>query len=94
MALLMEYYQEQFELTIPNCYWKVEIDNGINGGKNKLHIRMNCFKNKEIADTNQNKYCDYDFEFSPDLSETADNFLAQAYTFAKTLPKFTTAVDA
>lgn len=93
MALLKEYYQPQFEITIPNCYWKVEVDNGINGGKTKLHTRMNCFKNKEIADTNQNKYADFDFQFVPDMAST-DNFISQAYTYAKTLPEFSGAIDA
>lgn len=93
MALLMGFYQQQYEITIPNCYWKVEVDNGIRGGKEKLQVRINCFKNKEIADTNQNKYMDYDFEFVPDLNSST-NFIAQAYNHAKTLSFFATAVDA
>jgi|JFJP01.1.fsa_nt_gi hypothetical protein len=93
MALQMNYIVEQYQLTINDCYWKVEIDNGIVGGKEKLRVRINCFKTKEIADTNQNKYFDYDFEFVPDLNST-ENFIAQAYAYAKTLPFFATAIDA
>jgi len=94
MALIKDYYNPQFNLTVAGCYWKIEVDNGIQGGKEKLNVRMNCFKTKEIADTNQDKYMDFDFQFTPDLTDTAPNFIAQAYTFVKTLPEFTTAVDA
>ena len=93
MALIKDYYQSQFEITIAGCYWKVEVDNGIQGGKEKLRCRLNCFKNQSIADTNQNKYADFDFEFVPDLG-SADNFIKQAYIYAKTLPEFSGAVDA
>jgi len=93
MALIKEYHNDQFNLTIADCYWKIELENGVTGGKEKLRVRMNCFKDKALADTNQNKFKDFDFQFVPDLA-SADNFLAQAYTYAKTLPEFTGAVDA
>lgn len=93
MALQMNYHQPQFQITIQNCYWKIELDNGIQGGKEKLRTRINCFKNKVVADTNQDKYSDYDFEFVPDLNSEL-NFIAQAYVYAKTLPFFATAIDA
>lgn len=93
MALIKDYYQSQFEITIQDCYWKVEVDNGIQGGKTKLHCRLNCFKNQSIADTNDNKYSDFDFEFIPDLN-SADNFIKQAYIYVKSLPEFDGAIDA
>jgi len=93
MALLKDYYNAQFEVTITDAYWKVELDNGITGGKTKLRCRMNCFKNQAIADTNTDKYADFDFEFVPDML-SADNFIKQAYDYAKTLPEFSGAVDA
>ena len=93
MGLLKDYYQPQFEITIPNCYWKVEVDNGIQGGREKIHVRLNCFKNKAVADTNRNKFSDFDFEFTPDLYSGV-NFIAQAYDYAKTLPQFAGAIDA
>jgi len=92
MALIKEYFNDQFNITIADCYWKIEIDNGLTGGKEKLRVRMNCFKDREIANTNQNKFKDFDFQFVPDL-ESVDNFLTQAYAYAKTLPEFTEAVD-
>lgn len=94
MALIMNYYQPQYEITIAGCYWKIEVDNGIQGGKIKLRVRLNCFKDKATADTNQGKYSDFDFEFTPNLSAGVDNFIAQAYEYVKTLPEFSTAVDA
>lgn len=94
MALLMDYHNDQFDVTIPSCYWKVEVERGIEGGKTKMRCRINCFKDKAIADTNENKYMDYDFEFVPDLTEGSVNFIAQAYDVAKTLPFFATAIDA
>jgi len=94
MALIKDYYNPQFDLTIADCYWKVEIDNGIQGGKEKLNVRLNCFKSKEVADTNQGKFMDFDFQFTPDLGENASNFIEQAYVHAKTLPEFENAVDA
>lgn len=93
MALIKDYYLPQFEITIPGCYWKIELEHGISGGKNKLSVRINCFKNKSIADTNQDKYCDVDFDFVPDLLSGV-NFIEQAYVYAKTLPEFNGAIDA
>ena len=93
MGLIKDYYQPQFEITIVNCYWKIDLENGITGGKLKLQVRLNCFKNKAIADTNQGKYADFDFDFIPDLNSGV-NFIQQAYDFVKTLPEFSGAVDA
>lgn len=94
MALIENYTVPQYEITIPNCYWKVELENGLRGGKEKLHCRLNCFKDKTTADTNKNKYSDYDFEFVPNLSGNTGNFIKQAYIYVKTLPKFSGATDA
>lgn len=93
MALIKAYYNRQLEVTISDCYWKVEFENGIIGGKSKLRVRMNCFRTKALADTNRNKFADFDFNFAPDL-ESGVNFIKQAYVIAKTLPEFSGAVDA
>lgn len=93
MALLKNFHNEQYDVTIANAYWKVEVETGIVGGKNKLRVRMACFKNKTIADTNQDKLGDFDFEFTPDLN-SANNFIAQAYLYARTLPEFAGSIDA
>jgi len=92
MALQMNYYQPEFEIIIYNCYWKIESENGIQGGKTKLRVRFSCYKNKSIADISQNEYSHVELEFVPDLN-SADNFIKQAYLYAKTLPFFSGAVD-
>jgi len=92
MALQMDYYQPQYQITFYNCYWKIEVENGISGGKTKLRARLNCYRDKATADTNFGKFCDYDLEFPPNL-DSRDNFIAQAYNYAKTLPFFSGAID-
>jgi hypothetical protein len=92
MAFLKDYYNEKFGVTIPKCYWKIKIENGIVGGKTNLRVKMNCFRNKKVADTNNDSLCDFDFDFIPDL-RSKDNFIVQAYIYAKKLPQFKGAVD-
>lgn len=92
MALLKDYYQPHYEITIPNCYWKIDVGNGIEGGKTKLNVKMSCYKNKTTADTNKDEFTSLNFEFVPDL-DSATNFIAQAYIYAKTLPEFMGAAD-
>lgn len=93
MALLKDYYCAQSGVTISNAYWKVDAENGIIGGKLRLHVKMNCFKNKSTANTNTSKLADFDFLFMPNLYSIT-NFIAQAYLYAKTLPQFFGAIDA
>jgi hypothetical protein len=95
MAITKSLYISRFDLTIPDCYWKLDADKGILGGKNSLLVTMNCFKNKATADTNTNGddlYFVLQFSFSPDLN-SADNFFKQAYTYAKTLPELSGGTD-
>jgi hypothetical protein len=95
MGLISSYYNRQFDLTITDCYWKIEPIDGIIGGKENLRVRISCYKNKDVADSSNNiyKYSDFIFQFVPDLNSTY-NFIAQAYIFAKSLPEFSDAVDA
>jgi hypothetical protein len=92
MALQNDYYVARFEVTKSDCYWKVAIEGGIEGGKNSLTCRMLCYKDQATADTNSNEWGGFTFEFTPDL-ESADNFIKQAYVYAKTLPEFSGALD-
>jgi hypothetical protein len=94
MAIFKDFHDKKYDIIIPNCYWKIENDNGIRGGKTKLNIRLNCFKTKEVADTNKNKFCDFDFSFVPNITGSTDNFIVQAYNFVKTLPEFSGATNA
>ena len=93
MALLKEYTDSNLGVKIPNCYWRIDTYSGIIGGKKRLQVRLNCFKSRTIADTNENKLCDFNFEFTPDLNSGV-NFFAQAYKYAKALPEFRGAADA
>lgn len=92
MALQKDYYEPKYEITIQNCYWKIAIEDGITGGKEKLNVRIFCYKNKDIADTNSGEYTGYGFKFVPDM-ESEINFIGQAYNHAKTLPFFAGSTD-
>ena len=92
MALQKDYYVARYDVTKTNCYWKVAIEGGIEGGKTQLRCRMLCYADQATADTNSDEYAGFNFEFAPDM-ESADNFIAQAYDHAKTLPEFSGAVD-
>jgi hypothetical protein len=92
MAILKDYYNDQFDLTIPNSYWKIETGNGLMGDKTRLNIRMSCYKTKEMADNDEKRLDGFGFSFVPDLT-SSENFITQAYTYAKTLDKFQGAVD-
>ena len=93
MALLKEYYLKQYDITIPNCYWKIANHNGISGGKTKLNVILLCYKNQEISNDIGSEYNGFGFQFVPDL-KSGENFIAQAYAHAKTLPEFIDAIDA
>lgn len=92
MALQKDYYVARFDVTKTDCYWKVAIESGIEGGKTLLSCRMFCYADQATADTNSNEYAGFVFDFVPDM-ESADNFIKQAYDYAKTLPEFSGAVD-
>lgn len=92
MALQKDYYIARFEVTKSNCYWKIDVNNGITGGKNLIRGRLFCYKDQATASTNSGEYTAFDFEFTPDL-ESADNFIKQAYLHLKTLPEFSDAQD-
>ena len=92
MALQKDYYDNRLEVTKTNCYWKIPLDDGINGGKELLRCRILCYKDNATADNNSNEYSGFNFEFIPDLNSDS-NFIAQAYDYLKTLPDFSDAVD-
>ena len=92
MALQKDYYNSRFDVTKSDCYWKIAVDDGIQGGKAQLRGRLICFPDQATADTNAGEYSAFDFQFTPDL-ESADNFIKQAYEYLKTLPEFSGAID-
>lgn len=92
MALQMDYIDSRLEVTKTNCYWKIGIDDGIQGGKNKIRCRIVCYKDQAQADINRKEYSSKSFEFVPDMV-TGDNFIIQAYNHIKSLSEFSSAVD-
>lgn len=94
MGLIANYYDSKYDITIENCYWKIDSKRGIDGGKEELRINIVCYKSKVSADLKKDRYSSKSFTFTPDVSETSDNFIKQAYNYAKTLDLFKDAVDA
>lgn len=92
MALQLDYHDDRLDVTIPDCYWKIPLEDGIQGGKELLNGRILSYKNETVANTNSNEYSGFRFEFVPDL-ESDINFIAQAYDYVKTLPEFAGATD-
>jgi len=71
------------EVTFQDCYIKVD---SIVGNKSQLIATISYYKQKDGEKIKQQM-----LQFAPDLS--GNNFIAQAYSYAKTLPEFAGAVD-
>ena len=71
------------EVTFQNCYIKVD---SIVGNKSQLLATFSFYKQKDGEKIQQQM-----LQFEPDLS--GSNFIAQAYSYAKTLPEFAGATD-
>lgn len=93
MALTADFYHPIYNITISNCYWKIDPRAGLEGGKERLSVKIICYKDKANADINSNQFWTLAFTFVPDLG-SSDNFLAQAYAQAKAiLPELAGASD-
>jgi len=92
MALLMDYINEENQ-TIPNCYWRIGLDDGFSGGKEKLECRIYCYENKEQADLNQNELHVHEIQVFYDWN-AVENVLAQIYKEIKEYEFFENAIDA
>ena len=94
MAIQMNYYHPQLDTTIINAYWRINPNNGIIGGKNKINYTIEVFKNREMAyNDNFKTIKGFTFTFVPDLNNSAPNFITQAYNHAKSLPLFNGSID-
>lgn len=91
MALQQDYINEAGQ-TIPNCYWKIGIEDGIIGGKYIIYGKLYCYENKTQADLNQNELGYYDFEFQLDMGSPLD-IIRQAYIAVKEYDPFQDAND-
>lgn len=87
----IEYKPSAFDTPakIENAYCRIAY---VAGDKRSMNVRINCFKSKEAADNGQHAHL-VSVSFSPDMTEGAKNFVAQAYDHLKTLPEFANAKD-
>ena len=91
MALQNDYINNLGEI-IPNCYWRLGIDDGIKGGKYIFSGKLYCYENKTQADLNENELFTYEFDFLLDMGTPSD-ILKQAYDAIKEHEYFKDAVD-
>lgn len=87
----IEYKPSAFDTPakIENAYCRIAY---VAGDKRSMAVRINCFKSKEAADKEPNAHL-VAVSFTPDISDGAANFIAQAYAHLKTLPEFANAKD-
>jgi len=89
MALQMNYYHPELGITFYNAYWRINPNNGIIGGKNKINYTIEVFKDAEMAHVEKFKAIKgFTYSFIPDTSENAPNFIMQAYNHVKTIHPF------
>jgi len=94
MALQQNYYHQQLGVTIYNTYWRINPKNGLVGGKNEMNYVIEAFKDASTSHVENAEVIERQtHNFVPDISSGADNFIAQAYLHAKSLPYFSSAVD-
>ena len=94
MALQMNYYYSLIGTTIYNAYWRINTKNGLVGGKDSMNYVIEAFKDANAAQAeNPEAIYRMTYLFVPDITDGAENFIAQAYLHAKSLPYFTGSVD-
>jgi len=91
MALRADYLNEQNE-TIPNCYWKLGVEDGITGGKHGMKCKLYCYETKEDGDLNQNELYVYPFHFDFEIGKV-ENIFIQIYEHLKQHNMFEEAID-
>ena len=92
MALQQDYING-LNQTIPDCYWKLGVDDGFIGGKNGFECKLYCYETKTQADLNQDELFIYDFRLDLDLG-VLENIMEQAYEELKeNHPLFEDAID-
>ena len=94
MALQMNYHHPSLDVLVYNAYWRINPNDGIAGGKNKLTYTIDVFKSADLAHAkNPHQIQKFSFSFVPDVKDGALNFVKQAYAHAKTLPMFSGSID-
>jgi hypothetical protein len=90
---LQNNYIDNLGQTIPNCYWKLGVVDGIRGGKHNFIGKLYCYTNKTQADLNEGELFIYEFDFLLDMGTPSD-ILKQAYGAIKEHEYFKDAIDA
>ena len=94
MALQMNYYYPLLDVTIMNAYWRINPNDGIMGGKNKVNYTIEIFKNANAAHADFPQAIERQtYVFIPNISTNSPNLIEQAYNHAKSLPYFGGSVD-
>ncbi len=76
--------QGGFQVSVKDAYIKVA---NVIGDKNSVSVSVQWFKDEKVSDP----FNVTNFQFNPSM--TGQNFIAQAYEHAKTLPEFADAQD-
>lgn len=77
-------------LTVNNAYIRVDTISGFKGG---LDISVNSYVSKEVFEDGQGYLEQKIYNFVPDVSDTALNFIKQGYEYLKTLDEYKDTVD-
>jgi len=91
MALQQDYINELGQ-TIPDCYWKIGVVDGVIGGKYNFSGKLYCYENKTQADLNVGELSVFEFEFVLDMG-TPSNIIEQAYLAVRDYELFDDAID-
>jgi len=91
MALQQDYINELGQ-TIPDCYWKIGVVDGVMGGKYNFRGKLYCYENKTQADLNENELDVFYFEFVLDMGTPSD-IIEQAYLALRDYEQFEDAVN-
>jgi hypothetical protein len=78
-------------VTVENAYFMIQ---SYSGNREQLRFMAVSFLNRDAAQGNKAPL-QYGKEYSctPDLTDTAKNFIKQGYEYLKTLPEFSGATD-
>ena len=73
-------------VTLNDSYVKIL---SVEGNKSTIILNVGFYKKEDKSQLIQTKQ----YEFSPDVSNSSDNFIKQGYEYLKTLPEFSGAID-
>jgi len=93
MALQQNYYHQQLGILLFNAYWRINPKTGLVGGKDEMNYIIEVFKDAGASHVEHAQPIDrLTLMFVPDIN-SANNFIAQAYSHAKSTQYFNGSVD-